>query len=127
MTERGLHHGLGRSKRLRKRSGFLAVQRHGQRVAGRNLVLYAMLPTSGESACDARLGITVSKKVGNAVVRNRVKRWLRESYRTLADPPSKGSDLVVIAKPSAASSSFRATADELHRLLMSIKGSCARR
>jgi ribonuclease P protein component len=127
VTDRGLHQGLGRSKRLRKRSGFLAVQQHGQRVAGRNLVLYAMLPTDGISARAARLGITVSKKVGNAVVRNRVKRWLRESYRTLAEPPTRGSDLVVIAKPSAASASFRATADELRRLLMSIKGSCARR
>jgi ribonuclease P protein component len=127
VTDRGLHHGLGRSKRLRKRSGFLAVQRHGQRVAGRNLVLYAMLPIDGTSARDARLGITVSKKVGNAVVRNRVKRWLRESYRTLAELPSQGSDLVVIAKPSAASASFQATADELRRLLMSLKGSCAPR
>jgi ribonuclease P protein component len=122
VTDRGLHHGLGRSKRLRKRSGFLAVQRHGQRVAGRNLVLYAMLPNDGTSARDARLGITVSKKVGNAVVRNRVKRWLRESYRTVAEPPRKGSDLVVIAKPSAASTSFRTTADELCRLLASLKG-----
>ena len=127
MTDRGLHQGLGRSKRLRKRSGFLAVQQRGQRVAGRNLVLYATLPTDSSSARDARLGITVSKKVGNAVVRNRVKRWLRESYRTLAEPPTRGSDLVVIAKPSAASTSFRATADELRRLLLSIKGSCARR
>jgi len=127
VTDRGLHHGLGRSKRLRKRSGFLAVQRHGQRVSGRNLVLYAMLPTDGTSVRDARLGITVSKKVGNAVVRNRVKRWLRESYRTLAEPPSRGSDFVVIAKPSAASASFRATADEFRRLLLSIAGSCARR
>lgn len=127
MTDRGLHQGLGRSKRLRKRSGFLAVQQHGQRVAGRNLVLYAMLPMDGSPARDARLGITVSKKVGNAVVRNRVKRWLRESYRRLAEPPARGSDLVVIAKPSAGGASFRATADELRRLVLSIKVSCTRR
>ena len=127
MIDRGLHQGLGRSKRLRKRSGFIAVQQRGQRVAGRNLVLYAMLPGAGKSASNARLGITVSKKVGNAVVRNRVKRWVRESYRKMAEPLPRGSDLVVIAKPSAAGTGYRATADELRRLLLSIAGSCAQR
>jgi len=86
-----------------------------------------MLPSAGKSASDPRLGITVSKKVGNAVVRNRVKRWVRESYRKMAEPPPKGSDLVVIAKPSAASSSYRATAEELRRLLLSIVGLCDHR
>ena len=127
MIDRGLHQGLGRSKRLRKRSGFLAVQQRGQRVAGRNLVLYAMLPSDGKTVGAARLGITVSKKVGNAVVRNRVKRWVRESYRKMEEPLPKGSDLVVIAKPSAAGTGYRSTADELRRLLLSIAGSCAHR
>ena len=127
MTDRSLHQGLGRSKRLRKRSGFLAVQQRGQRVAGRNLVLYVMLPTDGKSEKSARLGITVSKKVGTAVVRNRVKRWVREGYRKIAQPPPQGTDLVVIAKPSAANTSYRATAEELRRLLLCIAGSCARR
>jgi ribonuclease P protein component len=127
VTDRGLQQGLGRSKRLRKRSGFLAVQQRGQRFASRNLVLYAMPPTDGKSASDARLGITVSKKVGNAVVRNRVKRWVRESYRRLAEPPPKGIDLVVIAKPSAAKASYGATAEELRRLVLCVAGPCDRR
>jgi ribonuclease P protein component len=127
VTDRGLHQGLGRSKRLRKRSGFLAVEQHGQRASGRNLVLYAMLPTDGESARDVRLGITVSRKVGSAVVRNRVKRWVRESYRKMAQAIPRGTDLVVIAKPSAANASYSATAEELRRLLLSIARSCDRR
>jgi ribonuclease P protein component len=86
-----------------------------------------MPPIEEEASREARLGITVSKKVGNAVVRNRVKRWLRESYRTLAEPPLKGSDVVVIAKPSAASAGFLTNAAELRRLLGSFLGSCARR
>jgi len=127
VTDRGLHQGLGRSKRLRKRSGFLTVQQCGQRFASRNLVLYAMLPTDGKSNKTARLGITVSKKVGTAVVRNRVKRWVRESYRKMMEPPAPGTDLVVIAKPGAAVASYRATAEELRRLLLSVSGSCGRR
>ena len=86
-----------------------------------------MLPTDGMPARDARLGITVSKKVGIAVVRNRVKRWVRESYRRLAEPPPKGADVVVIAKPSAAKAGLGATANELRQLLANIVGSCARR
>jgi ribonuclease P protein component len=125
VTDRSLHQGLGRSKRLRKRSGFLAVQQRGRRVAGRTFVLYAMLPTTAKSDNDARLGITVSKKVGTAVERNRVKRWVRESYRRLAELLPGGIDLVVIAKPGAAATSYHATAEELRRLLSFITESRA--
>jgi ribonuclease P protein component len=103
------------------------VQQRGQRFSGRTLVLYAMPPTAGKSASDARLGITVSKQVGNAVVRNRIKRWVRESYRKLAEPPPGGTDLVVIAKPSAAKASCGATAEELRRLVLCIARPCDRR
>jgi ribonuclease P protein component len=111
----GLHQRLGRSQRLRKRSGFLLVQQHGHRIAGRTLVLYAMLRRDGNAALACRLGITVSKKVGNAVTRNCIKRWVRESYRRLDQPA--GMDIVVIAKPTAARSTFHATSLELRNLL----------
>ena len=117
MTDRGLHEGLGRSNRLRKRSGFLAVQQSGRRVSGRTLVVYAMPQADRKNEHVPRLGITVSKKVGNAVVRNRVKRWVRESYRRLLDARLAGTDVVVIAKPVAATSSYQATVDEIRGLL----------
>lgn len=119
MTDRGLHQGLGRGHRLRKRSSFIAVQRSGDRFSGRTLVVYAMPRADGHDAHSSRLGITVSKKVGNACVRNRVKRWLRESYRRMAD--LKPVDVVVIAKPNASTSSFQATSDEMRSLFRRIR------
>ncbi len=119
MTSAGLHQRLGRSERLRKRSGFLLVQQHGRRISGRTLVVYAMLRTQGIDTHKARLGVTVGKKVGNAVTRNRIKRWLRESYRRLERATDL--DLVVIAKPAAAENSFAATSSELRNLLSRVQ------
>ncbi len=115
MTDAGLKQGLGRSQRLRKRSGFLLVQQRGRRIPGQTLVLYAMRRLDEDRAHGSRLGITVSKKVGNAVVRNRIKRWVRESYRRELALPDI--DMVVIAKPAAAQSTYQATAHELRNLI----------
>ena len=115
MTGRGL--GLSRTQRLLKRSGFLAVQERGRRTTGPTLVVYAMARAEKGPCKGARLGITVSKKVGKAVVRNRVKRWLRESFRVLDEARASSTDVVVIAKPTAASSSYSATKAEMQRLL----------
>jgi ribonuclease P protein component len=114
VTGAGLHQRLGRSQRLRARSGFLLVQQNGRRIPGQTLVLYAMRRSDGSSHA-SRLGITVSKKVGNAVVRNRVKRWIRESYRRLER--IQDADVVVIAKPLAAQSTFEAMSRELRGLV----------
>jgi ribonuclease P protein component len=84
---------LPKAARLRRRREFLAVQERGARLyAGEVLVL-----VQGSSAEQARIGITVSSKVANAVGRNLVKRWVREAFRELqaALPPV---DLVVIAR-----------------------------
>jgi ribonuclease P protein component len=78
-------------------------------------VVYALVREGPETG--ARLGITVSKKVGAAVVRNRVKRWIRESYRRMRQGAPGTVDLVVIARPSAASSTYTQTAQELRGLL----------
>jgi ribonuclease P protein component len=87
---------LARTARLRRRREFLEVQRRGRRVFSGELLVLAL--ASGSRW--ARIGITVSSKVGNAVERNRVKRWVREGWRELAAdlPPV---DLVVIARPAA--------------------------
>lgn len=71
------------------------------------------LPATGPCA---RFGLTVSRKVGNAVVRNRVKRWLRESLRHRQRSVS-GVDIAVIALPSAGRAGFAALDRDLARCL----------
>jgi len=69
----------------------------------------------------ARFGTTVSRKVGNAVVRNQVKRWLREALRRTVDPSTSPSvDVVVIARPAAASAGFAVLFDEVREVVGSL-------
>ena len=104
MAGAGASEGFPRAARIRKRADFLRVQQRGKKLSAGPLVAL-VLPSPGASA---RLGLTVSSKVGNAVVRARVKRWLREVFRRRrsACPPV---ELVVIARPAAGT----ATAAEL--------------
>ena len=90
--------GLPRKYRLRKTCDIQRVQRNGIRIRLSHLMLLFM-PGSAEQV---RIALTVSRKVGNAVVRNKVKRWLREAVREDLSAIPKGFDVVVIAHPQAA-------------------------
>ncbi|MDB4958495.1 MAG: rnpA [Myxococcales bacterium] len=85
--------------RLRRRAEYLAVQSTGQKLHGRHLLALASKRTDSDLV--GRLGITVTKKVGNAVVRNRIKRLVREWMRLHGWVPA-GWDIVLVAKDSAA-------------------------
>jgi ribonuclease P protein component len=88
----------GRRGRLSRSRDFDAVYRHGRSSAGRHLVVYVF--TRPAPASDApRLGLSVSKKVGGAVERNRVKRVLREQFAAVAHRVPADADVVVIARP----------------------------
>jgi len=92
---------FGAKDRLHNSREFSRTWREGQRCHTRNLSVIAAPP--GTSAQHhPRLGVTVSRKVGNAVCRNRIKRWIRESFRTSRQQLATAADVVVIAKPGAA-------------------------
>lgn len=96
---------------MRRRSEYLRAQNVGRRVHTRNFVLL-LHPTAG--ADSAQLGITVTKRVGVAVVRNRVKRVIREVFRLGRHVFPRGCQVVVVARPSAAQLDFAAARAELH-------------
>src|SRR5437899_1123033 len=95
--------GFPKAARLRKREEFLKVQQGGQSVQVSAACLLALALPNGTQ--EARLGLTVSTKVGNAVVRNRIRRHLREQFRTRIQELPKGIDVVLIARSSAAKAS----------------------
>lgn len=101
----------GAADRLHRRSEFLRLQRSGARCQTAHFVMYA-----GRLASDdrKRMGVTVSKRIGNAVVRNRVKRRIRECYRLeLRAMLPEGAALVVIARPGAGGLRYAAISAEL--------------
>ncbi len=89
--------------------------RSGARSSGQYLLVHASLGPLPTPAADARVGFVVSKAVGNAVVRNRVKRRLRAALAPSLQEFPQGSGLVVRAKPSAANATFADLSGEIRR------------
>ena len=106
---------FSRDDRLRKRREFEECYASGVRVSGRYIQVFFLAGADRERL---RLGVSVSRRVGNAVERNRVRRRLREIFRRTRDPlASPGGRLVVNARPSAAAVSFRELSEDYGRAL----------
>jgi len=94
--------GRPRRRRLARSAEFERVYRHGRSKANRFLVLYAFPREEGSDDGEGpRLGLSVSRRVGGAVDRTRVKRVLREAFWQEAERLPEGSDYVVVARPEA--------------------------
>lgn len=87
---------------LKKNESFQIVYKRGKSYANKYLVMYIMKNELEQN----RIGISVSKKVGNSVVRHRLTRLIRESYRLHQDELEKSFDMIVIARKTAKGRSF---------------------
>ena len=100
------------SESLKKNSYFQNVYKNGRSYANRFLVMYVL-----ENHLDKnRLGISVSKKVGNSVIRHHITRLVREAYRLQEDMFNSGLDIVVIARVSAKNITYHETESALIHL-----------
>jgi ribonuclease P protein component len=91
-----------RRHRLSRSRDFDAVYRKGRSVSTRYLVLYSFPREADEDGEEARLGLAISRKVGGAVTRNRLKRQLREIFSSLAAELQSDHDYVLVARPGVA-------------------------
>lgn len=88
---------MNQSESLRKNNDFKEIYRTGKSFANKYLVMYVKKNNFSYN----RIGISVSKKVGNSVVRHRITRLIRESYRLSEDSLLGGLDIIVVARVSA--------------------------
>lgn len=101
---------LPRAARIAKRDEFLDAYERGEKLFGRYCVLFVVEHTSG-----SRIGVTVTKKIGKANVRNRMKRWVREVFRQNR-PSLPALDFVVNLKVGAPNATFREFSADLEKL-----------
>lgn len=102
---------------IKKNKEFRKVYARGKSVADRHMVLYYLV----NDLETRRFGFTVSRKVGKAVLRNRIRRLFREACRLNAEKFPEGLDFVLLARRDAAGLSYRQVEESLLKLLKKVK------
>ena len=108
---------LKKEERIRKKTDFIDLNLHGKRCYAKHFLVILRRNRGGIT----RLGITASKKVGNSVKRNKVKRLIREFFRLHKTHFPQGYDVVVVAKKGAYSLDYWKTKEELGEILLDKK------
>ncbi|MCW5836123.1 MAG: ribonuclease P protein component [Labilithrix sp.] len=122
--------GFGRARRIRRRADFVRVQSNGERATSRHFVLLVCArerdrETDEPRTAPSRLGIVATRKVGDATMRNRIKRVCRECFRLWPGFVPDGIDLVVIARSGAATLTLADVRDEWSRARPALLKRCA--
>ena len=108
--------GFERAARLRRSSEFQRLTRTGRRQVSHAFVLVVAPGLAGGDSMRTRLGVVVGRRVGKAVVRNQVKRRIREWFRHRSASLARGVDVVVVGRASATELSSRETWQQLNGL-----------
>ena len=113
---------LTRAMRIRQGSDFARLKQHGQRLAQGGLVLnWLELPEGAPSQPQARFAVITTRKLGNAVIRNRARRLLRECFRLHQPALRVPVEMVLIARRSLVGQSFAGVEADYLAILRSAK------
>jgi len=111
--EAGRSEAFPKALRLRRRREFVRVQNNGEKHHVRHFLVFVLAAPAGASDGNEavrlpppRLGVTVTRKVGTAVIRNRIRRWVREAFRRERSRFAPGIEMVWVAKQTAAAGCY---------------------
>ncbi|UJF26941.1 ribonuclease P protein component [Planococcus sp. 107-1] len=104
---------MNKQQRIKKNKEFQQIFKKGKSFANRQFIVYVLKSDQPEF----RLGLSVSKKVGNAVTRNRIKRYIRQTFLELKDDLKPNTDYVIIARQQAAEMDFHESKKSLEHVL----------
>ncbi|MBF0474351.1 MAG: ribonuclease P protein component [Deltaproteobacteria bacterium] len=110
-------HGLSRSLRIRNKKDHEANRLRGRKIHTEHFII----KYSNNDVGVTRIGLGISRRVGNAVVRNRIRRLIREFFRQNREAFPQGIDLVVIAKPVWRDLSFHQVSDEFKNVIRGVE------
>ena len=104
---------MNKHQRIKKNKEFQHIFKKGKSFANRQFIVYVLKNEQPEF----RLGLSVSKKVGNAVARNRIKRYIRQTFLELKEDLLPNADYIIIARPQAATLDFHESKKSLEHVL----------
>lgn len=105
---------MNKHQRIKKNAEFQKIFKRGISFANRQFVVYCL---AKEGQVAFRIGLSVSKKIGNAVTRNRIKRYIRQAFLEMKEEINPNMDYVIIARHQAASLDFHESKKNLLHVL----------